>query len=743
MATKATVTKSSPKVASKPVAKPSNGLALKNGTNGTSVKTNGTAAKNAKSALKQVKMNYGGKEVLVDLFCEFNFKGFDKETIIKWYKLQHLGRRLDEKAALYLKMAKGWSYHAPFAGHDGIQLALGQVFRASKDYLFPYYRDFLTSLSAGLTPEEIILNGLSKDTDVAGGGRHMSNHFAKPSINVQNVSSCTGNHSQHAAGLARAVKYYNGDEIVYYSGGDSACAEGYFYEAVAAANLDKSPVIFVIQNNKFGISVPLEQVSANLNVADNFVGFKNLKIINCDGRDPFASYNAMQEAIKYVRSGEGPAMVHAECDRIGSHSNSDKQDNYRPDEELQAVYRRDPLLQFRYHILNNKILTEKQLEQIEEENKALIFEAADKAEAAPNANGASWAEFLYPEEFAPRDGSTEVSIPSGAEQLTYLEGINYALKQEFRKNPNTFMWGQDIGKGGVFNVVKGMPQEFGNKRVFNAAIAEDMIVGTANGFSRYRDDIRLIIEGAEFADYFWPAMEQYVELAHEYWRTRGQNTPNVTLRLASGGYIQGGLYHSQNLESALATVPGVRIVQPAFADDAIGLMRNCIYSKGPTMFLEPKYLYNFKPAMGPTPPDNFVVPFGKAKKRREGDNITIVTYGTAVHLSNFAAEEIQKEHGITTEIIDLRSIIPWDKEMVINAVKRTNRVIVVHEDRVLGGFGGEVASVINQEAFGYLDAPVLRVGSKDVHVGFAKEYEKEILLNINDVKQAILKTVNY
>lgn len=706
-----------------------------------------TATSNAKKTVaaksfKSVKMNYGGKEVTVDLTSKYDMKGFSKETIKTWYKLEHLGRRLDEKAALYLKMAKGWSYHAPFAGHDGIQLALGQVFRPSKDFLFPYYRDFLTSLSAGLTPEEIILNGLSKDTDVAGGGRHMSNHFAKPSINVQNVSSCTGNHSQHAAGLARAVKKYKGDEVVFYSGGDSACAEGYFYEAIAASDLDKSPVIYVIQNNKFGISVPLEQVSSNLNVSENFVGFKNLKIINCDGKDPFDSYRALEEAIKYCKSGKGPAMIHAECDRIGSHSNSDKQDNYRPDEELQAVYRRDPLLQFRYHVLNNKIMTEKEILEIEEENKQAIFVAADKAEAAPKADGNSWREFIFPDPYVTKEQNTEVAIDPNAPQLTFLEGINYALKQEFRRNPNTFMWGQDIGKGGVFNVVKGMPQEFGRDRVFNAAIAEDMIVGTANGFTRYRDDIRVVIEGAEFADYFWPAMEQYIELAHEYWRTRGQNTPNVTLRLASGGYIQGGLYHSQNLEATLATVPGVRIVQPAFADDAIGLMRNCIRSKGPTMFLEPKYLYNFKAAMSPTPPDDFIIPFGKAKVRRQGTDITIVTYGTGVHLSTFAAEELEKE-GVSVEVIDLRSIIPWDKETVLEAVKRTGRCIVVHEDRVTAGFGGEISATINQYAFNYLDAPVLRVGSKDCHVGFAKEYETAILLNVKDVKEAVLATMKF
>lgn len=695
-----------------------------------------------KSSQKVVKMPFKDGEYEVELYSEFDLTGFDKNTIKKWYRLQTLGRRLDEKAALYLKMAKGWSYHAPVGGHDGIQIALGQIFRAKKDFLFPYYRDFLTCLSAGLTPVEIILNGLSKDTDVAGGGRHMSNHFAKPEWNIMNGSSCTGNHSLHAAGLARAIKKYNGDEVAYYSGGDSATAEGYFYEAIQAADLDKSPCIFVIQNNFFGISVPLNEVSANIIPTDNFRGFSNLKIFECDGRDVFNSYRTLEAAKAYVQSGQGPALIHAECDRLGSHSNSDRHEGYRSDEELEVMRRRDPLMQFRYHIWKNKIMSLQELDALDEEIKSEIFAAADIAEAQPDADADTWNQFLYPEPAYKIEDNTEIAIPDGSEVVSFLEGINYALKYEFRRNPNTFMWGQDIGKGGVFNVVKGMPEEFGRERVFNAPICEDQILGTANGFSHYRKDIRVVVEGAEFADYFWPAMEQYLELAHEYWRTKGQTAPNVVSRLASGGYIQGGLYHSQNIEAALVTIPGVRIVQPAFADDAIGLLRNAIRSEGPTMFLEPKYLYNFKPAFGPIPPDDFVIPFGKGKVRREGTDVTIITYGTAVHMSNFAADELAKQ-GISVHIFDIRSINPLDKEGIYNAVKKTNRVIVAHEDNLTGGFGGEIASLISQECFGFLDAPVRRVASKDTHVGFAKRYETKILLSIDDIVKAVKDTYNY
>lgn len=698
---------------------------------------NGAAGKTTKSA----------KLAKPESFSKFDTTGFDKETIVRWYTLMQLGRKLDEKAALYLKMAKGWSYHAPCAGHDGIQLAIGQIFRAGKDFLFPYYRDLMTCLSAGLTVEEIILNGLSKDADVAGGGRHMSNHFAKPSIRIQNGSSCTGNHSQQAAGTARAIKKYKGDEFVIYSGGESACSEGYFYEALNGASREKLPVIFVIQNNKYGISVPVEEQTANVRVSDNFIGFKNLLIVNCDGRDPFDSYRALEKAKAFVLSGEGCAMVHADCDRIGSHSNSDNHELYRPKEVIEAMRARDPLAAFRTMILSHAILTEKQLQEIEAENQRQIFAAADIAEAAADPAPESYKEFLLPESIVRYNDNSEsgyINNPNEP-QLTFREAINASLSQEFKRNPNTFLWGQDVAsmkKQGIFNVVKGLLDEFGNDRIFNAPIAEDYIVGTANGFCRYRDDIRVVIEGAEFADYFWPAMEQLIECSHDYWRTKGQFSPNIVVRLASGGYIQGGLYHSQNLDAVFAHIPGIRVVCPAFADDAVGLMRNAIRSKGVTMYLEPKFLYNYRPTSSSMPGDDYIVPFGKAKVRRSGSDITLISYGNAVHISLRAAQRLAEE-GVSCEVVDLRSLAPWDKESVFNSVKKTGRVVVAHEHYMNVGFGGEVASTINAEMFRYLDAPVQRVASKDVPVGFAKSLEGAILLNEDNIIGAVRTVIAY
>lgn len=677
----------------------------------------------------------------------FNVKGFDKATLIEWYRIQHLGRRLDEKAANYLKMAKGWSYHAPFAGHDGIQLALGKIFRPGKDFLFPYYRDMLTSLAAGLTVEEIIANGLSKDADVAGGGRHMSNHFAKIPIRLQNSSSCTGNHSQQAVGTARAIKKYNGDEVVYCSTGDSTTSEGYYYEAVNGADREKLPIVFVIQNNKYGISVPLREQTANEKVAENFSGFTNLKIIYCDGRDPMDSWRALKEAQAYCLSGKGPVMVHADCDRIGSHSNSDNHELYRPAEDLEEMKKRDPLPRMRATLIAAGIATDAELTAIEEANKQAIFAAADAVEPLPDPAPESYSEFVLPEAVIGLEDDSEfrVTPTSDAPVLTLREGINTALIEEFRRNPNTFLFGQDVAsfkKQGIFNVCKGLLDEFGNDRVFNAPIAEDFIVGTANGMTRYRDDIRVVVEGAEFADYFWPAMEQLIECTHDYWRTRGQFAPAVVIRLASGGYIQGGLYHSQNLEGTFTTLPGLRVVMPVFADDAVGLMRTAIRSRGTTMYLEPKFLYNYRPTSAQLPADGYMIPFGRGKVRRAGSDLTIVSFGTAVHWSLQAAETLAQE-GISVEVIDLRSLAPWDKELVFESVKRTGRCVVAHEDKVTGGFGGEIASSIGQELFRYLDAPVRRVGSKDTPVGFAKSLEKAILLSVDDIMVAVRETVAF
>lgn len=675
---------------------------------------------------------------------KYDIKTTEKETLKRWYHLMTLGRALDEKAPAYLLQSLGWSYHAPYAGHDGIQLAIGQVFTRGEDFLFPYYRDMLTVLSAGMSAEELILNGISKNTDPASGGRHMSNHFAKPEWHIENVSSATGTHDLHAVGVARAMVYYGHKGVAITSHGESATSEGFVYEAINGASLEALPVIFVIQDNGYGISVPKKDQTANRKVADNFSGFKNLKIIHCNGKDVFDSMNAMAKAREYAIHHRTPVIVQANCVRIGSHSNSDKHTLYRDENELEYVKDADPLMKFRRMLIRYKRLTEEEVKEIEKEARKELAAAHRKALAAPDPDPASIYEFVLPEPYEPKkyaDGTHE-----GEGEKTFLvNAINETLKAEFRHNPDTFIWGQDVAnkdKGGVFNVTKGMQQEFGEARVFSAPLAEDYIVGTANGMSRFDPKIHLVIEGAEFADYFWPAVEQYVECTHEYWRSKGQFTPNIVLRLASGGYIGGGLYHSQNIEGALTTLPGARIVYPSFADDAAGLLRTAIRSRGFTLFLEPKALYNAVEASAVVP-DDFEVPFGKARIRREGDDLSIITYGNTTHFCLNAAARLASEGVGEVEVIDIRSLIPLDKEAILESVKKTGKALVVHEDKVFSGFGAELAALIGSEMFRYLDAPVQRVGAAFTPVGFNPILERAILPDENKIYEAAKQLLQY
>jgi 2-oxoisovalerate dehydrogenase E1 component len=674
----------------------------------------------------------------------FTLKNVNRETLEKWYFLMTLGRQIDDKAPNYLKQALGWSYHAPYAGHDGIQLAIGQVFEKGKDHLFPYYRDMLTAISAGLTAEEVILNGLSKKDDVASGGRHMSNHFAKPEWNIHNVSSATGNHTLHAVGVARAIKYYKSGGVAISSQGESSTSEGYVYEAINGASNEQLPVIFVFQDNGYGISVPKVDQTANYYAATNFEGFKNLRIIYCNGLDVFSSMNAMAIARKHVIETGTPVIVHAHCVRMHSHSNSDRHELYRDDNEINEARGRDPLVKFRTRLVYSGLFTEKDLDGLDERAKKEISAAHKKVIMMPDPDPASVFNFVLPEPYRPEKYPEGIHHETGPKKKL-IQALNETLKEEFRHNPDTFIWGQDVAnkeKGGIFNVTKGMQHMFGKQRVFNAPIAEDYITGTANGMSRFSDKIRIVIEGAEFADYFWPAMEQFVEMTHDYWRSNGKFAANVTIRLASGGYIGGGLYHSQTIEGALSTFPGIRIVYPSFADDAAGLLRTSMRSKGPTMFLEPKALYN-DPVAETFVPEEFEVPFGKARVRREGKDMSIITYGNTTHMSLQAAERIAGETGKQIEVIDLRSLIPLDKEAVLASVKKTGRALVVHEDKVFGGFGGELVSLIVQEAFQSLDAPVKRVGSTFTPVGFNRILERAILPDLDKICEACMETLEY
>ena len=403
------------------------------------------------------------------------------------------------------------------------------------------------------------------------------------------------------------------------------------------------------------------------------------------------------------------------------------------------------MMKFRRMLLRYKRLSEEDLQKIEAEAKKELSAANRKALAAPDPDPKSIFDFVLPEPYEPKKYPDGTHKEVEGEKAFMVTAINETLKSEFRRNPDTFIWGQDVAnkeKGGVFNVTKGMQQEFGDARVFSAPIAEDYIVGTANGMCRFDPKIHVVIEGAEFADYFWPAVEQYVECTHEYWRSNGKFVPNITLRLASGGYIGGGLYHSQNIEGALTTLPGARIVCPSFADDAAGLLRTSMRSRGFTLFIEPKALYNSVEASAIVPED-FEVPFGKARIRREGSDLSIITYGNTTHFCLNVAERLAKESGWEVEVIDLRSLIPLDKETIFESVKKTSKALVVHEDKVFSGFGAEVAATLGTEMFRHLDAPIRRVGSTFTPVGFHPVLERAILPDEEKIYAAAKELLEY
>ena len=661
------------------------------------------------------------------------------DQAVAWYRLLYSTRSLDDRASRYIRRGMGWSYHARCAGHEGIQVALGLHFRPNLDFLFPYYRDLGTNLAAGVSPYELFLNGLSRDADPCSGGRHMSNHFGKPAIGIQNVSSCTGNHTLHAVGVARAIKYYKSGGVAFSSQGESSASEGYCFEAFSGASREMLPVVFVIQNNKYGISVPVAQQSSSENVADNFRGIKNLKVIDCDGTDIFDSMRALKEASEHARSGKGPVMVHAQCTRIGAHSNSDAHDLYRTPDELVAAARLDPVARMRAYVLSSKAIDEKKLKALEDEVDAELDRDAARAEEAEKPAAESVTDFVTPPAFDPASAGMETRPPDGEPSEKLREAITRTMIEEFRANPDTFCWGQDVAskdKGGVFNLTKGMLQEFGPGRVFNGPIAEDFIVGTANGMSRFKNDLRIVIEAAQFADYVWPAMEQIVETTHDYWRSKGQFSPNIVCRLASGGYITGGLYHSQNVEAMMSHLPGVRVVYPAFADDAAGLLRTAIRSQGLTFFLEPKYLYNRPEARAPKGSDKFALPFGKGRVRRSGSDLSIITYGNTVHHSLRVAEKLEAD-GHSVEVFDLRSIKPLDVEGICETVRRTGKVLIVHEDHRFQGIGGEISAVISDQCFMDLDAPVRRVAALDIPIGFSPILEQATLPNDDKIESAV------
>ncbi len=662
------------------------------------------------------------------------------EQLVDAYKLMLLARRLDEKELALLKQGKAF-FHIGGSGHEAVQVACAMNLKPSYDWAYPYYRGLGFAMGVGFTSEEIMLAELHRAEDVMTGGRQMPGHYGKPSLNIPTQSSPTGTQFLQAVGTALACVRDKKDQVVYVSSGEGATSEGEFSEALNWASREKLPVIFCIEDNHYAISVPEWQQTAGGSVYEIAKGYENLARYKVNGTDFRESYAAAKEAVARARKGEGPSLIVADVVRLLSHSSSDDDRKYRPKDEIEKDHARDPLLVMESLLISEQIVTQAEVESIQKETKRRVDEAADWAESRPLPDPSTVTLHL----FAPAETYShfefEKSVPSG-KRIVMVDAINHALHEEMLKNPKMLIWGEDVedGKGGVFTATKGLSTKFGRERVFNSQLAEASIVGTAFGASVR--GFKPVVE-IQFADYIFPAMMQLKnEVGMMRYRSNNSWACPMVIRVPVGGYIHGGHYHSQSIESLFAHCPGLYIAYPSTSADAKGLLKTAIRMEDPVMFLEHKGLYRQSYAMSPEPDDGYLVPFGKASIRREGKDITVVTYGSMVYMALNASKKLA-EQGTEVEVIDLRTIVPFDKEAVLESVKKTNKVLVLSEDTRTSGFAAEISSVIAEEAFEHLDAPIKRITARDFPIPYSPSLEPVILPTEAQITKALEELASY
>lgn len=669
-------------------------------------------------------------------YLKIGDKTFSKDDLLKVLKLMVTARNVDSKALNLLRQGKTF-FHIASSGHEAVQVAIGLSLNPKEDWLFPYYRDLGTVLTAGVTPEEVFLGTFAKATDPASGGRQLPVHWGSKKINLPSQSSPTGTQFLQAVGAALANLKKGNKNIAYVSSGEGTTSQGEFHEAVNWASREKIPVLFVIQNNKYAISVPVSAQSGGKDhsIAEMMAGYDNLLRMKIDGTDFFQAYEKIQEAIQYIRSGKGPALIEAEVVRLESHSSSDDQRKYRDPKELQEDMKKCPIEKFVKNLISKKFLKQEEYEDIKTEVIKEVNEAADKAFSAPDPKPESANKFVYDESGFKESLEYESSTPSG-NKIVMVDAINHALHEEMEKNPDMYIFGEDIedAKGGVFSATKGLSTKFTTKRVFNSPLAEASIMGVAIGMSLV--GLKPVVE-IQFGDYIWTAfMQMRNELASIRYRSNNAWAAPVVTRVAVGGYIHGGLCHSQNIEAFFAHIPGIYIAYPSNAADAKGLLKTACRINDPVLFLEHKGLYRQSYATTPEPDENYLLPFGKAKIVKEGTDVTVVSWGVSMWDSYLAAKKLEEEN-YSVEVIDIRTIIPLDEETIFNSVKKTNKVIVIYEDTYTGGFGAEIAARISDKCFQFLDAPVKRIAAKDTHIPYSPILENEVLPNREKIYKGI------
>lgn len=669
--------------------------------------------------------------------------GFEKKQLIDVLTMMIRSRIIDNKAMRLLKQGKTF-FHIAAEGHEAVQMAIGLHLDPKKDWLFPYYRDLGTMLMAGLTPEEVFLGTFAKATDPASGGRQLPVHWGMINAQVPSQSSPTGTQFLQAVGTALASRRKGIKNVSYVSSGEGTTSQGEFHEAVNWASREKLPVLFVIQNNRYAISVPVEHQTAGKDgsVAEMMGGFHTLYRKRIDGTDFFESYEELRKAIDYIKSGKGPALIEANVVRLQSHSSSDDQKKYRDHSELEEDKQKDPIEKFVARLKRENVLTDDDYQKIRKEINEEIDEAADRAFKAADPDPRDAVRYVFDESGLKESLDYERSEPSG-DKIVMVDAINHGLHEEMKRNKDMYIFGEDIAdmKGGVFTATKGLSTTFGDERVFNSPLAEASILGVANGMALA--GLKPVVE-IQFGDYIWPAfMQMKNETAAMRYRSNNAWSTPVIVRVAVGGYIHGGLCHSQNIESIYAHVPGIYIAYPSNAADAKGLLKTACRINDPVLFCEHKGLYRQSFAITPEPDDNYLLPFGKAKIVKEGKDITVVSYGVSMWDSVLAAKKLEEEFGYSVEVIDIRTIIPLDEETIFRSVKKTNKAIVIHEDTFTGGFGAEIAARIADNCFQFLDGPVKRIAAKDSHIPYAPVLENEVLPSRQQIYSGIKELIEF
>ena len=698
----------------------------------------------------------------------------DHDTLIKIYRTMYLSRRLDDRE-IQLKRQNKIFFQISSAGHEAVCAVMGLLLRPAVDWLFPYYRDRALCLMLGVTPYETLLAAVGAKDDPSSGGRQMPSHWGQPRFNIVSKSSCTGTQFLHAVGAAEATQYYQGrakalaqakeaplgeyvrhesDEIVYVSGGDGATSEGEFWESLNVACARKLPLLYLIEDNGYAISVPVEVQTAGGSISKLVRGFPGLHVAECDGTDPFESHAVCKEAVQYCRERRGPALVHAHVTRPYSHSLSDDEKLYKAPEEREEEARRDPISKFALRLVRDGILDQKQIENLEAEVDEEVRVAADQSLEAEPPAVESILTNVYSPEIDPASAAFEAQPHFHNAPKTMVEMVALTLSDEMARDERITVFGEDVadvsreenlkhvkGKGGVFKATSGLQRKYGHDRVFNSPLAEASIVGRAIGMA-----VRGLKPVAEiqFFDYIWPAMMQIRdELCVMRWRSNGAFKAPVVLRVPIGGYLTGGgVYHSQSGESIFAHCPGLRVVMPSTALDVAGLLRTAIRCDDPVMFLEHKHLYRQPYNRSENPGPDFTIPFGKARVVREGTDLSIITYGAVVHRAEVAAAQLLRE-GINVEIVDLRSLSPYDWEAISATVGKTHRVIVAYEDMLSWGYGAEIAARIADQLFEQLDAPVKRVAAMDTFCAYQPKLEDEILPQSGHIARAVKQLLDY